>query len=91
MQYGSSLPSSQLIKILTRGKTSRLSAEPLLDFFRPLKAWLEQQNRGETIGWNSNLDDVALFQPSVNGAKNNFNLFSYFSIFIVTVCFISSY
>lgn len=89
MQYGASLTSSQLLKILTRGKTSRLSAEPLLDFFRPLKAWLEQHNRGETIGWNSNLDDVALFQPQVNGAKENSVVFGYFLIFIVTACFIS--
>lgn len=89
MQYGASLSSSQLLKILTRGKTSRLSAEPLLDFFRPLKAWLEQQNRGETIGWNSNLDDVALFQPLVNSAKYNSVILKYFWIFIVTICFIT--
>ncbi len=36
MQRGASLTSSQLIKLITRGKTSRLSAEPLLEFFRPL-------------------------------------------------------
>lgn len=87
MQYGASLTSSQLLKILTRGKTSRLSAEPLLDFFRPLKVWLEQQNRGEVIGWNSNLDDVALFQPLVSGAKCRTAIFSYFWTFIVAMYF----
>lgn len=50
MQKGASLSASQLLKVITRGRTSRLSAEPLLDFFRPLDAWLEQQNRDEAVG-----------------------------------------
>jgi peptidyl-dipeptidase A len=49
MQRGASLSSSQLIKLITRGKTSRLSVEPLLEFFRPLEAWLETQNRDEIV------------------------------------------
>lgn len=49
MQKGASLPAPQLMKVITRGRTSRLSAEPLLEFFRPLEAWLEQQNRDETV------------------------------------------
>ena len=49
MQKGASLPASQLLKVITRGRTSRLSAEPLLEFFRPLDAWLEQQNRDEAV------------------------------------------
>lgn len=68
MQHGASLSSSQLLKIITRGKTNRLSAESLLDFFNPLKAWLEQQNRHDIIGWNSNMEDVALYKP-LNGAS----------------------
>ena len=52
MQRGASLSSSQLIKLITRGKTSRLSADPLLEFFRPLEAWLESQNRDETVRTN---------------------------------------
>jgi peptidyl-dipeptidase A len=51
MQRGASLPSSQLVKLITRGKMSRLSAEPLLEFFRPLEAWLEVQNRDETVSY----------------------------------------
>ncbi|XP_001648845.2 angiotensin-converting enzyme isoform X2 [Aedes aegypti] len=67
MQQGASLTSTQLMKLLTRGKTSRLSVEPLLDFFRPLEAWLELQNRGEPIiGWSSKMEDIALFQPFVD-------------------------
>lgn len=51
MQKGASLSASQLIKLITRGKTSRLSADPLLDFFRPLEAWLEAQNRDEPVNY----------------------------------------
>lgn len=49
MQKGASLPATQLIKVLTRGRTSRLSADALLEFFRPLEAWLELQNRDEPV------------------------------------------
>lgn len=73
MQHGASLTSSQLLKILTKGNTARLSAEPLLNFFQPLRAWLEQQNRNEVIGWNSNIEDVSLFKPLINGARHPFN------------------
>ncbi|KAL7031428.1 hypothetical protein ACKWTF_007011 [Chironomus riparius] len=76
MQRGASLSSSQLIKLITRGKTSRLSVDPLLEFFRPLEAWLESQNRDESIiGWSSNMDDVQLFQYiGFNHATDNLNL-----------------
>ncbi|XP_058451314.1 angiotensin-converting enzyme-like isoform X1 [Malaya genurostris] len=67
MQQGAALSSSQLLKLLTRGRTSQLSVEPLLDFFRPLEAWLELQNRDEPIiGWSSRMEDFALFQPLVD-------------------------
>lgn len=70
MQHGASISSAQLIKIFTRGKTSRISARSLLDFFQPLEAWLELQNRNESvIGWNSNIQDISLFQ-SFNGSSN---------------------
>lgn len=87
MQHGASISSSQLLKIFTRGRTSRLSADSILEFFRPLQAWLGEQNRNETvIGWNSNLDDVALFQ-TLNSAKRlaMSNVF-----FVVTVFYLCS-
>lgn len=63
MQQGASMSTSQMIRVLTRGKSLRLSAQPLMDYFRPLEMWLEQQIRLEpVVGWNSNLDDMALFQ-----------------------------
>lgn len=68
MQHGASLSSPEMMRMLTRGRTSRLSAQPLLDYFRPLEVWLEQQIRYEpVVGWNSNIADVALFQFSVSG------------------------
>lgn len=87
MQHGASLSPSQLLKILTRGKMNRISAEPLLQFFNPLKAWLEQQNRNDYIGWNSNIEDVALFK-SLNGhANQNHISFTHLWIFTITISF----
>lgn len=85
MQHGASLSPNQLIKILSKGKSGRISAEPLLSFFNPLKAWLEQQNRNEVIGWNSNMDDVSLFKPLVNLAHRThlYNLIIIFPLFVV--------
>lgn len=63
MQQGASMSSSQMIRVATRGKSLHLSAQPLMDYFRPLEIWLEEQIRFEpVVGWNSNLDDIALFQ-----------------------------
>lgn len=66
------MSAAQVLKIITRGKTDRLSVEPMLEFFRPLNTWLEQQNRAEiVIGWNSNMDDVARFQPLHAAGRRN--------------------
>ncbi|XP_055544079.1 angiotensin-converting enzyme-like [Wyeomyia smithii] len=84
MQQGASLTSSQLIKLLTRGKTSRLSAEPLLDFFRPLEAWLELQNRDEPIiGWSSRMDDFALFQSLVDHTGRSLGIRVVYSLTVI--------
>ncbi|XP_024941255.1 angiotensin-converting enzyme isoform X2 [Cephus cinctus] len=50
--YGSSQPWHRIMKIFTGDK--KLSAKPLLEFFRPLQDYLEQENRraGEFIGWH---------------------------------------
>lgn len=74
MQLGASLSASQLIKMFTKGKTSDVTAEPLLNFFRPLEAWLDQQIRNEpVIGWNSNIEDIELFQ-SMNSSPNRMHM-----------------
>lgn len=87
MQHGASLSSGQLLKILTKGNTSRLSADALLSFFQPLKAWLEQQNRGEVIGWNSNIEDISLFKPLTSGAFSRFNVKLAINFFLFPFCF----
>lgn len=83
MGSGASLPPSQLLKILSRGKTSRLSADALLEFFAPLRVWLEQQNRFDLIGWNSNMDDVALFKTLSSSGAHHYSLSTYFWLFTV--------
>jgi hypothetical protein len=49
MSQGAFLSAPQLIKLITRGKTSKLSVEPLLEFFKPLSAWLDLQNKDEPV------------------------------------------
>lgn len=60
-----------VIRTLTKGRTDRLSAEPMLNYFHPLEAWLKVQNRDEKIiGWNIYMEDNALFQPLQNTSCN---------------------
>lgn len=60
-----------VIRMITRGETDRLSAEPMLKYFQPLLLWLKVQNRDESVvGWNTNLDETALFQ-SLSYNSNN--------------------
>lgn len=82
MQQGASLPTAQILKILSRGKSSQLSSDAILEFFRPLSAWLEQQNRDEVTGWNTNIDDFALFKPLISGAST-ISIVSYLDVLLV--------
>lgn len=67
---------------------NRISAEAFLQFFNPLKAWLEQQNRHDNIGWNSNMEDVALFKAISSGSiHQHWTFLTHFSIFLITVSF----
>jgi len=44
---------------MTRGKTNKMDAKPLLAYFEPLKLWLQVQNKGEDIvGWTTTPDDT---------------------------------
>lgn len=51
MKLGNSKPWPEVMKAIT-GNTS-MSAEPLLEYFKPLIDWLDEQNKnnGETLGW----------------------------------------
>lgn len=63
MKFGKSKHWKDIIRILTSGKTDRLSADAMLRYFQPLELWLRVQNREEIIvGWKPNTDDTALFQ-----------------------------
>ena len=49
LEMGQSRPWPEALKTFTG--SSRMSAQPMLDYFAPLKAWLDQQNKGQTQGW----------------------------------------
>lgn len=85
MQQGASLSASQLIKLLTKGKTARLSAEPLLEFFRPLESWLDVQIQNErVVGWNSNMEDVSLFQQFLGRNSSRQLVCSFYITFLTS-------
>lgn len=52
MELGSSKPWPEVLEHVTGAKT--LNAGPLLEYFQPLREWLEQKNEEnkEFIGWN---------------------------------------
>lgn len=75
MHRGASYTPAQLIKLLTRGNTDRISADSLREYFRPLEVWLEQQNKNESyIGWNSIIEDMHLFEPLVGSRANEIKM-----------------
>ena len=51
LQMGSSRDWRDALEALTGERA--MSAEGLLEYFRPLQRWLDEQNRGETLGWES--------------------------------------
>jgi peptidyl-dipeptidase A len=46
---GLSRPWPEAIRTFTG--TSEISAEPMIEYFRPLLGWLREQNRGRRCGW----------------------------------------
>lgn len=53
MSVGSSLSWREVLKIATSGKSNRLDIRPMLEYFKPLRKWLEIQNQNESvIGWS---------------------------------------
>merc|ERR1712226_215972 len=51
MKLGSSMPWQDALEAMTGSR--EMSAEPLVEYFQPLLRWLEDQNEGEPIGWDS--------------------------------------
>lgn len=50
LSKGNSQPWQQTLKELTGGE--QMDASAVLEYFAPLKTWLENQNQGQTCGWN---------------------------------------
>jgi peptidyl-dipeptidase A len=50
LAQGSSKPWQQTLKELTGG--SEMDASAILDYFKPLEGWLEEQNKGQSCGWD---------------------------------------
>jgi peptidyl-dipeptidase A len=49
LEMGASKPWPQELKVFTG--TSEMSAKPMLEYFAPLKKWLDAQNKGKPSGW----------------------------------------
>jgi peptidyl-dipeptidase A len=50
MKMGASKPWPDALEALTGER--HMDATAILDYFAPLKTWLDQQNRGQVCGWN---------------------------------------
>ncbi|KAK7075582.1 hypothetical protein SK128_019629 [Halocaridina rubra] len=61
LSLGKSRPWSEALSVLTNGRTNKLDAGPILEYFAPLLAWLQSQNKGEFIGWNES--EAIVVQP----------------------------
>jgi peptidyl-dipeptidase A len=51
LAMGASKPWPDALEAFTG--TREMSGQPMLDYFRPLIGWLEQQNKGKQCGWQS--------------------------------------
>ncbi len=49
LEMGASQPWPDALEAFTG--TREMSAKPMLEYFAPLKKWLDEQNKGETAGW----------------------------------------
>jgi peptidyl-dipeptidase A len=49
LELGQSRPWPQALEVLTG--SGHMDASGILDYYAPLKDWLDEQNRGRPIGW----------------------------------------
>jgi peptidyl-dipeptidase A len=49
LELGASKPWPEALQAFTG--TREMSGRPMLEYFAPLQAWLQEQNRGKTCGW----------------------------------------
>jgi peptidyl-dipeptidase A len=53
LAMGASRPWPDALEALTGGR--QMDATAIVDYFAPLKTWLDEQNRGQTVGWEQAL------------------------------------
>jgi peptidyl-dipeptidase A len=49
LEMGASKPWPDALKVFTGSR--EMSGDALLEYFRPLSTWLQQQNKGRRCGW----------------------------------------
>jgi peptidyl-dipeptidase A len=49
LEMGASRPWPEVLKVFAG--SDRMDAGPILAYFAPLKAWLDEQNSGRPCGW----------------------------------------
>ena len=49
LEMGASQPWPEALEAMTGER--QIDATAMLDYFEPLKAWLEKQNKGRQVGW----------------------------------------
>ena len=77
LQVGSSSPWPEVLRNLTG--SDELSAEPLLEYFRPLQRWLERQNEGHDVTWQPECPDGSL----VSSGSVRRRLHVFYAIFVI--------
>ena len=55
LRLGSSVPWPEVLRNLTG--SSAISVKPLLEYFGPLRQWLQQQNEGHDVAWQPECPD----------------------------------
>ena len=49
LEMGQSRPWPEALKVLTG--EDRMDASAMMEYFAPLKKWLDEQTKGQKIGW----------------------------------------
>ncbi|XP_050305397.1 angiotensin-converting enzyme-like isoform X2 [Anthonomus grandis grandis] len=77
-----------VLKMLTKGRTDKLSADRMIEYFKPLLLWLQSSNRNEpVIGWMTSKEDLALYQPLVKNGQGRTH-FSFINSVIVLLLWV---
>ncbi|XP_042149729.1 angiotensin-converting enzyme-like [Ixodes scapularis] len=64
LALGSSKPWPEVLGMLTKNKTMKMDAGPLLEYFQPLLEWLRKHNEEKFVGWKSDDSTACPAPPS---------------------------